>query len=90
MRAQGYAQLVDFDGKTVAECDTFTCCHCNRVVRLGNADGTKKQGVAVHCTMCGRVGCVPCAETGRCEPFEKLLDAIENRGRLFDAAGIAR
>lgn len=85
-RAQGYAILVG--PERVAEADTITCAHCQRVVFLHNQDGKKKEGVAVRCGMCDRCTCVPCAETGRCEPFEKKLEAIEARGRLFSMMGV--
>jgi hypothetical protein len=68
------------------ESDTFTCSHCNRVERLSNDDGSRRVDVAVRCHGCDALTCVPCAETGRCAPFEKKLEAMEAGDRLLAAA----
>lgn len=87
-RSRGYARLVDrFDGKTLAEADAVTCSHCNGIVHTHDKQGRAKNGVLVHCHQCDAATCVPCAETGRCTPFEKKLEAIESSARLRAAIG---
>lgn len=38
--------------------------------------------------MCFKNICGPCADLGKCTPFEKKLEQMEARGRLFQAAGL--
>jgi len=61
----------------VREYDTFTCPHCNsaQIVRPGS--GTKRG----YCHLCSAPTCgkEPCLN---CVPFERKLEAMENRYRL--------
>lgn len=74
--------------KTVAV-GTFTCCHCQRIVRLHSLrTGDRKAEQGVMCMMCMKQMCVQCAERARCDPFEKKLERSEARGRMLAAMGI--
>lgn len=85
-RANGYAVIVDPDARHALESDTVTCSHCQRIVALHDK-GRRLESVVVHCHQCDKYICVPCAESARCEPFEKKLEELEGRSRLFAAAG---
>jgi hypothetical protein len=86
-RANGSLLIVDPNAPRAREADTSTCSHCQRVIVLHDEQGKRRENVAVHCHGCDKVICVPCAETARCEPFERKLEAIEGRSRLFAALG---
>jgi hypothetical protein len=84
-RPHGYAVWSDPDG--VVERDTFTCNHCNRVCFVRPlADASEQHG---FCLRCMRNICGPCADVGRCAPFEKLIEEAEQRERFARAAGLA-
>jgi hypothetical protein len=78
MRDGGWLQIVD---PTVAgpprEYATITCVHCNRVVPLKS-----RKEDADWCRMCMKPICLRCAGKG-CTPFERKLEAMEARARLF-------
>lgn len=80
-RAGGYA-VVSEPGKPDHERDTFTCCHCNRIVPVPAGEQPK-----TRCAMCDKPVCdlLRCYE--RCEPFEKKLEAVERRYRFLRAVG---
>ena len=63
------------------ENDTFTCKHCNRVVivklRCDPAD------MGGRCFNCDGLICPRCVGKG-CTPFEKRLEQIERRDRLYN------
>ena len=89
-RSRGYARIIDPALAKPLEADAVTCAHCNRIVHMHDLKtGKALSGVLVHCYQCDANTCVPCAETGKCTPFEKKLEAIEARGRLLAAIGIA-
>lgn len=83
-KAQGYGVTFHEDGSSSEE-DSFTCCHCNMVcfVKPGHAVAADDGG---FCRMCMRNICGPCADKGECTPFEKKLEQMESRDRLFKAA----
>jgi len=68
-------------GKTTFEADTFTCCHCNRVVIV---EYLRDKGQAAtnfdYCRRCDKAVGACCAGKG-CTPFEKKLEAYEARAR---------
>ena len=78
---QGTAIITDPDAAVMTtECDTITCCHCQRVVHV-------KPGVAAadaggFCRLCFKPTCGPCADLGSCTPFEAKLERMEGR-RVF-------
>ena len=59
---------------STVERDTFTCVHCNGVVFVKPGPGSDPGGFCMKCfaNICG-----PCADLGKCTPFEKRLEAIE-------------
>lgn len=85
---QGYATLTDIQsGKTIAECDTFKCQHCQRVVHVKAKANPDKLGG--WCRQCAKAICPKCVATGRCEPFEKKLEAEEARYHARRSYGLA-
>lgn len=78
----GYATIVNPDGH-VEETDTFTCTHCNQVVFVKPATDPTEMGG--FCLSCMRHICGPCADLGRCTPFEKKIEQMEARERLMKA-----
>lgn len=77
-RPGGYAQWV---GETPREADTITCAHCNRVHII------TKEDAGGFCRQCMKALCGPCADLGRCTPFEKKLEQAEARDRFRRAVG---
>jgi hypothetical protein len=66
--------------------ETYTCCHCNNVHEY--VDNVGKKVVVNGCGMCQKPVCPACHKVGTCTPFEKKLDRIEARDKLFREAGI--
>jgi uncharacterized protein with PIN domain len=83
-RARGFIQFIGPEGTT--EFETFTCAHCNRIVRMPHPDSPEEMKLKVrdvrHCHQCDSMTCPECARRATCEPFEKWLDAYERRERL--------
>lgn len=75
-RPQGYLIITDPCAPPV-EADTFTCCHCNRIVIVPPAPQPMPGG---FCRMCMKPCCDLCADKG-CTPFERKLEAMEQRAR---------
>lgn len=86
MRPNGYATIVGPD-HPVKEMDTFTCGHCNTVVVCHSTDGGKVD-IGGSCRICWTLICGPCADKGKCDPFEKKLERMEQRGRLRRELGV--
>lgn len=78
LRSQGYAIITDPDAPT-KECDTITCCHCQRVAFVKPGVSTDAGG---FCRLCFDHICGPCADLGTCIPFEAKLERMEGR-RVF-------
>jgi len=77
------ATRVNFDGLRVEqigvgtlEIDSFTCCHCNRVVHVQ----AKSRGDEYFCRNCMARICPPCADHP-CIPFMKKVEAQEEKDR---------
>jgi hypothetical protein len=85
LNPQGYAIITDPDAPT-RECDTITCCHCQRIVFV--RPGQSASDAGGFCRLCMQPTCGPCADTGACTPFEKKLEEMERRGQLFRSLGI--
>jgi hypothetical protein len=76
LKPQGYAVLYDADG-TIAEMDSFSCGHCNRIVHVRpKADPAEVGGL---CKCCMRLICPHCLDTGTCDPIERKLERQEAR-----------
>lgn len=75
----GHVEVTDQYGQ-VAVHETLKCGHCQRVYRKpgpGEPSG--------FCHMCFRPVCLPCGANDRCDPFEKKLERMEQRGRFLRA-----
>jgi hypothetical protein len=77
LRAQGYAVVADPERPT-QEWDTLTCAHCSRVVFVQRDPGG-------FCRVCMKNICGPCADRGRCDPYEKKLERAERQAALWRA-----
>lgn len=74
-RAQGYV-IVQDDRGVAHEADTFTCCHCQRVVEVKPLAPPSEAGG--WCAKCNGLICTPCTSRG-CVPFAKKLAKWEAR-----------
>ena len=88
-KPQGYAT---WTGDVLVEADTFTCCHCNTVVIVPTAESRplfalhgKTPDAGGFCRLCMKQVCGPCADHGVCTPFERRLEQLERRDRLYHA-----
>ena len=79
--AKGY--LVETGPYGSVTIETFTCSHCNRIGEVRARKEHELLGVTCH--SCFALVCPGCASVGRCEPFEKKLEAMERRDRLCSA-----
>lgn len=61
------------------EWDTFTCNHCQRVVRYRKRAEAYEMGG--HCMVCDKMICAECVGKG-CKPFEEKIRAQETRAAL--------
>lgn len=90
-RAKGFIQFIE-PYQTV-EHETFTCAHCNCIVRmqkdvtLQGLDMAIRQGVEKRdirrCHSCDALTCPACQKVPTCTPFMKKLEAYERRERLI-------
>lgn len=80
----GQATWYGAEGKPL-ERDTFTCCHCNRVVVVPPKASPSDLGG--WCGLCAKPVCPQCAGK-ECVPFEMKLEQIESRERFFRQVGI--
>jgi hypothetical protein len=77
-RPGGYLVVAGAAG--VAEADTFTCRHCQRVRLVRPKE--RPEDLGGLCRVCMGLVCPDCAG-GACVPFERRLEMAEARGRLF-------
>jgi len=96
LRPGGYSVLNDPD-RPLAEADTITCGHCQRVVFIKPGLGatvyliyspttglwTEEAGAGCH--VCGSPVCLSCHDKRTCTPWEKQMEAQEQRARLLTA-----
>lgn len=66
--------------------ETYTCCHCSRVVEFVDNCGKKLE--VNGCGMCRKPVCPICHAKGQCTPFVKKLETIEAKDRFLRSAGI--
>lgn len=89
------------DGESIVE--TFTCCHCQVLVHLGDTESGRLQHASragkhvsttrenVHmCHRCWKRVCNACHADGRCRPWEKQCEAFERRVNAQLARGVTR
>lgn len=71
----------DDTGDVVHEHETITCIHCQRIVRVAgwNHRTGKRFDPGGLCRRCMKMICGPCADHGRCTPFEAQLELSEKR-----------
>lgn len=67
------------------EHDTFTCFHCNNVVKV--KPGCNPDDIGGMCKGCMKMICPGCLDQG-CTPFEKRLEAVEARDRALRSYGV--
>lgn len=63
----------------IDEADTFTCSHCQRIVRVKPRCDPADMGG--RCGVCDRLICPTCVGRG-CTPWEKRMEEMERRERL--------
>ena len=80
----GYVLVVDPEAPDY-EADTFTCSHCQRVVVVPVRASASDAGG--WCSCCTKPICGPCADTGVCTPWEKMLEKMEARDRFLRSIG---
>jgi hypothetical protein len=80
-KALGYGIIVDPAQCQPVEHDTFTCCHCSKVVPKAPYDPMGDKVLAARCTCCDALMCKECIGKG-CRPVEKWLDQYEARNRF--------
>jgi len=79
--ALGHGEYVDEYGR-VTVVKTLTCAHCNHIFPKpapGEPVG--------FCHMCFKQVCLSCGRSDRCDPFEKKLERLEQRGRFLARVG---
>lgn len=88
LRPGGKIEIFGVDG--LSECDTFTCHHCQKVVKV--PAGCSPSDLGGHCRSCDKLicpGCVDAMHRGEnCTPWEKQMIAMENREAARRSYGI--
>lgn len=75
---QGYAVQTDrFTGKVLAECDTYTCNHCQRVIHVPSTE--RFEARADFCHHCSKVICAKCADAWDKRTFIQKVEQEEDR-----------
>ena len=69
----------------VVERDTFTCCHCNRIIHVKPMAPMDEFGSM--CRNCMKMTCPACAN-GPCVPFAKRLEMAERREMALKSYGL--
>jgi hypothetical protein len=82
-RSKGYLVASGPDGSV--EHETFTCAHCSAVVLVRVKAPAHELGGMCH--QCDAMICSSCSATGKCEPFEKKIEAYERRHRFLQNVG---
>ena len=97
---QSYAKRVEgvsitmTDLGSVIECQTFTCAHCQAIVKvIPGADGPDRQNDGSGlCLSCMGLTCKRCrlaqAKGALCTPWEKQMVAIEKRDIALRSYGL--
>lgn len=77
-QARGYQIITDPAFGSPQETDTFTCCHCQKVVEKPPRMGPTNEAIGAWCTCCDAPMCLSCVGKG-CRPIEKWLAKMEAR-----------
>ena len=77
----GYFVCFDPDGRD-READTFTCQHCNRVVKVKPFCSPSDIEFGGQCKGCMGLVCLRCYDIPGCDHIEKKLERAE-RGKQF-------
>ena len=72
-------------GAGTFEADTYSCCHCNRVMHVKPRVSMDEFGSM--CRNCMKMTCPTCAD-GPCVPFMKRLEEAEKRDMARRSYGI--
>jgi hypothetical protein len=86
MRNPGVHGILTVDGKVTREDDGYTCAHCNGMVMVKPKQ--RPEDIGGWCRLCAKAICPRCAGKGRCDPFERKLDALEGSRRARASYGI--
>lgn len=85
-RAGNYSIITD-PVAGIHEQDSFTCCHCSRVVTvLPRQRGEDLGGL---CKQCMQLICPQCVGKLTCDPWERKMEKIEARDRFLRSAGLS-
>lgn len=80
--ATGYGTWTDPKGEAaLVERDSFRCCHCGDIKFVEPKQAASDAGG--WCMRCAKPICGACADIPTCRPFERWLDQMEARDRLF-------
>jgi len=82
-RPGGYGILTQPEGAP-QEHDTFSCSHCNRVVRVEARQ--RADDIGGFCSVCAGLICPSCVGKG-CDPLEEKLRRIEARADVRRSYG---
>ena len=84
-KPQGCAEIVQPDAPT-KRADTITCCHCQAIVFVKARQDPSEAGG--FCRLCYAHICGPCADAGKCTPFEARLEQMEGRRAFYRGVGL--
>jgi len=85
--------------RPLAEYDTTTCGHCQRVIFVkpatacttylivDRATNRFREEPGAFCRVCMQAVCLTCHADGRCTPWERRIEAMEARGRFLQQVG---
>ncbi len=83
-RQRGFVEVCDPNGIRV-EYETFTCAHDGNIVKVPHR--AAPDAVGGLCRLCMQMVCPACVAAGKCDPFEKKLERMEDRGRFLREVG---
>lgn len=76
----------DFIRSGIAEYDTFSCGHCNKVKHVRPKE--RPEDLGGLCKTCMKLICPVCVNEMRCTPLEKKIEEQERRDYLRLSYGI--
>jgi hypothetical protein len=84
-KARGYL-VTRQDGKIINEVDTFTCCHCDKIVDTPPGKSATSDGIGAWCHCCNAPMCLQCVGKG-CTPIERWLEQCDIDAHYNDLLG---